>query len=423
MSRSAFLVLLAAALAATPPCRADERPAVTLEDVRHRAASANPRIAAAESSAQAAADRARIAGRPANPELELESESFGGSGAVANFDTAETALRLTQPLAPPGARGAAAEGAKQEARMARALADVVARSVRRTADEAFHALAARQDLLAIAETRLGRARRLHQIARDRADSGAASPLEALRAEADAGLAEAAVVRAAGERERAAAALAALWGGTDDVHIATGGAVEPLPEPPSLDALRAAVDRHPLLAQAAAAQARAAALHRGARAARFGEYGLMGGIQRFEETGDTGFTAGLSAVLPLWSRPGVAAGAAARDAESARHETAAIDLDARTAVAAARSAYARAREVALVLDRTSLPAARRMSEGMIEGYRAGKFGLAAVLEAQAAATDLEAAAVTAREDALTALAEIEYWNPTAPARPDGTTNPH
>jgi cobalt-zinc-cadmium efflux system outer membrane protein len=409
MPRIAPCLIVAALSAALPPARAEEFPSLALKDVRERVAAAHPRLAAAEASAAAAAARARSAGRPADPELEVEAESFGGSGAVSGFDAAETSLRLTQPFAPPGARSAAAEGARREAEAALAASEAVRREARRSTDAAFHALAARQDMLALAGTRLDRARRLHQIALDRTSSGAASPLDALRAEADAGLAEAALVRASGERERAAVALASLWGGTGDVRVASSAAA-PLPGPPALDALRAAVVRHPVLARAAAEQARAAAAQRAARAARFGEYGLMGGVQRFEETGDTGFTAGLSVVLPLWSRPAAAAGAAGRDLDAARHAAAAEAREADVAIAAAHSAYTRAREVVLVLEGRSLPPARRMSEGMMEGYRAGKFGLIAAIEAQAAAADIEAQAIEAREEALRALAELEYWSP-------------
>ncbi len=409
MSRYVSCMLLAAVCATARPSPATEATLMGLEDIHRRIAAAHPRIAAAEAAARAAADRARIAGRPADPELEFEAESFGGSGGVSGFDAAETAIRLTQPLRPTGARDAEADGARQDANAAMAAAEIVRREARRDAHVAFHALASRQDLLALAEARLDRARRLHSIARDRASSGAASPLEALRAEADAGLAEAAVLRATGERERAAGELAALWGGTEDVRVASGPAAA-LPEPPESKDLRDALARHPVLAQAAAGRARAAAAHRAARAARWGDYGVMGGVQRFEETGDTGFTAGLSVVLPLWSRPGATAGAAALDLEAARQEEAASVLDGQSAAAAALSTYARARQAVLVLEQKSLPAARRMGEGMIEGYRAGKFGLAAVLEAQTAAADIEVEAVEAREEALKALADLEYWSP-------------
>ncbi len=410
MSRSSVLPIVAALAAPLLSASADEPPFVPLAEVRRRALEAHPRIAAADAAAAAAAERARSAGRPEDPELELETESFGGSGAASGFDAAETSLRLTQPLSPPGARGAAAEGARQEALAARAGADLARRELRRATDQAFHELAARQDLLALAHRRVELARRLAGVASDRAAAGAGSPLETLRAEADAGLAEADVARAEGGRERAAAALAALWGDPADVRVAHDPAA-PLPDPPAPDGLRAAAARHPLLLQTAADASRAAAGHRAARAARFGTYGLMAGVQRFEETADTGITAGLTVSLPLWSRPGTTVAAAHHDLDAARRTAAAAAREAEAAIAAARATYARAREAADVLAAKSVPAARRAADGMLEGYRAGKFGLAAVLEAQAAAAEIEAEWIEARKEALLAWAELEYWSTT------------
>ena len=410
-----IVVALSTPLLSAP---ADEPTSVTLAEVRRRAVEAHPRIAAADAAAAAAAERARAAGRPADPELEVETESFGGSGATSGFDAAETSLRLTQPLSPPGARGAAADTARQEALAAQAGADLARRELRRSVDEAFHELAARQNLLALARRRLDLAARLAGVARDRAASGAGSPIETLRAEADAGLAEAAVARAEGERESAAAGLAALGGAASDLRAASEPE-PPLPDPPAVDVLKAAAARHPLILRAAADESRAAAGHRAARAARFGQYGLMAGVQRFEETSDTGVTAGLSISLPLWSRPGVSVAAARHELEAAHRTAAAEAREAAAAIAAARAAYTRAREAAGILATKSVPAARRAVDGMIEGYRAGKFGLAAVLEAQAAATDIEAEWIDARKEALLAWAELEYWSTAG----QGTTQLH
>src|SRR3546814_4472490 len=121
-----------------------------------------------------------------NPQLSVELENFGGSGALRGFRTTETTVSVNQQIDLAGHRGARvtlgeARLFAQQLRYAITRADLVA-DVRRL----FAAALAAREELALARDNVERSTELARVARELVDAGREPPLRGLRADAEIG---------------------------------------------------------------------------------------------------------------------------------------------------------------------------------------------------------------------------------------------
>jgi cobalt-zinc-cadmium efflux system outer membrane protein len=354
---------------------------ITLEQALALALQMNPSVAAGVYVVSAAEARVTQAGLLPNPELELESENFGGSDDLDGFNAAESTAVIRQSVLLGGKRGHRRAVAETEQTLAGRDLEAVRLDVTTATTSAFFRVLAAQQREALADELLGLAERFAGTVQKRVDAGKVSPVEATRAGIEVARARVELARAARELEAARVLLAAAWGSsTADFDRAVGE----LPEPadlPSLGQLRQHLLKAPevtRLEDQVERERRALELE---RSFRIPDLTISVGPRRFEETGDSAWVAGVSVPLPIFDRNQGGRRAAEFELERTRRDAEAtrVGLEAELA-----SALERLR--ALTLEVTTMseeiePAARSVFAATEIGYREGKLGFLDVLDAQ------------------------------------------
>lgn len=340
----------------------------------------------------------RVAAQIPNPSLAF----------LAATDTPHQEILLEQPLEIGGSRSRRKALAREEGGIVDAEIGAIARAVRRRARGAFYDVVAAREVTSQRRRALDLAHRLKEIAQTRFEAGDAARIEVLAAELSEATAES-ELRASDEREIAAAArlnavLAARPGTRWDVR---GSLADPLP----------ALDPDDLVARASRSNSELARLEserraeagRGSllRAERVPTVGLVFGVD-LDAPGefDVGPKGGLTLGLPLFSRN---QGEIARSAATARVLDDRIAAARRAVVGDVESAYHEWRAWKTKADAVTssiLPSARRLADLAEEGYRAGKTGILAVLDAQRSAAQVELDAVESLLSLHKSFAEIE-----------------
>ena len=384
------LSVLATAAAAEP---------VTLAEALARAAASSPTLAAAEADVAAAQGRAQQAGFRPNPELGVEVENFAGTGAFTGLRDAETTVSVGQRFELGGKRPARQRAAEAEVEAARlrlavARADLL-REVRDTYAEAF----ADGRRVELAREQFVRAENLQTIATELVDAGREPPLRALRARTAALAAVAGVRAAEAEYAEAQRALAALWGGADD-----------LPEPvaPTDEAVPAAtVDPAEALdvRLAEAEVASSVAVVARERTLSRPDVTVSVGARQFQGSDDTALVVGASLPIGIFDRNqgNIAAANAERTGAEARRNAALAGAIRRTrdAQAALRTAEARL----AFLETRAEPEAIEAVRIAREGFSAGRFTLLDVLDAEEALNTVQSELITAQLDRAQAIAAL------------------
>ncbi len=339
-------------------------------------------------------EQARAEAVLSNPTLEFTDENFGGG--VSEFE--ERTLSLSQPLPLGGRVGKRKKVVQALEQLARIDADAARRELVLSTGDAFLDAWWLQERLRLLRRSEEVSRSAIGAAEERTRMGAAPVVEALRARAATSEREIERRRTEADLEIARASLAVFWGDTlatfDSLSLATPG---PLP---SLDSLTAGIDQRPEVRRARAETNVAEARWHATRAERFPEVSVMGGVRHLNEVGETGFLAGLSTTLPIFS----SRGASVRAAEAEFHATQTREALLRRSLVQRTTASYHALEAARQNYETARsegePAAREALDNLGAGYRAGRFTYLDYIEGQRAALDA----------ALTTLDALkEYWS--------------
>lgn len=375
---------------------------VTLDDALRKGREVSPRIARAEAELRAADARALQAGLRPNPEIGVEVENFSGTGPYRSFRQSEVTVAVSQEFELGGERQARKAVAGAEREFARlALSKAVADLAYDTA-VAHAELRAAEDRAVLARSNLIRAQELARIAGNLVDAGRDPPLRKLRADALLAEAEAEGLRSFGLLLTARRRLGLLIGSEDPELTAVGGdpvATAPLPaDVASLDERLAAAERD-------AANARIAL----ARAEAVPNVSASGGFRNFRESGSTAFVMGLSVPLPF-NRSGRSGVAAARaTGEAADAALAQTRLDTRFSRQEAQTMLSAANERLAALSGPGLRQATEAERLADIGYRAGKFSLLELIDAQEALTNTRLKIIEAQLDRARALAALARAN--------------
>ncbi|OHC92278.1 MAG: metal transporter [Sphingomonadales bacterium RIFCSPHIGHO2_01_FULL_65_20] len=395
------MVALTTALSLTAPTRAWAEP-ITLAEALSRASASSPILAAAESAVMAAQGRARQAGFRPNPELDLAVENFAGTGGFRGLDQTESTLSVGQKFELGGKRTARQRAAEAETqatrvRLAVARADLL-NDVRIAYAEAY-ADGRRVDL---ARDQFVRAENLQTIATELVDAGREPPLRALRARTAALEAVGRVRAAEAEYAQAQRALAALWGGVEDLPEPQAPLVEAAP----VVAIDPADSLDVRLAEAEVASS--VAIFNRERASSRPDVTLSVGARQFRGTDDTAVVFGASMPIGVFDRNqgNIAAANADRTGAEARRNAALAAAIRRTrdAQAALRTAEARLTFLQTRAEPEAIEAVRIAREG----FAAGRFTLLDVLDAEDALNTLQSDLITAeleRSQALAALTRV------------------
>jgi cobalt-zinc-cadmium efflux system outer membrane protein len=401
--------LRAAAPAAEPLPRGE----VTLRDALAAALLDNRSLAPAVAAVHVREGQALQAGTRPNPELKLELENFGGSGANQALESAETTLRLSQLVELGGKRarrlavaGLERDGAQwdYEARRANVLADTA---------KAFADVLALQERVALADELTQLAGLAAQAVDAQVRGGGAAPVEITRAQL-AG-AQAALQRADRARELATArlALAAQWGSSTADFTRARGRLDSLTPPPALAPLLSGIDRNPDLARWATELATREAAIDLERARAVPDITLGAGPRYLSDTDEVALVLEFWVPLPLFDRnQGAIAAAEAELAQS--------DAARRAAESAVRSALSRTHEAvgaaydrAIALRDHLLPAAATLRAGVADAYRQGALRSLDVLDAQRTEFELRDEYLVALAAYQQALADLDRLAGTPP----------
>lgn len=335
-----------------------------------------------------AAARARVAGADAgrttararpNPELEFQAGRQSASGGA--IPGASGAIGVLQPLERGALREARLDAATALAETVRAEATVLERDRLAELELRYVDVLRLQAAARLAVEDLTTAEQIRSRVQVRVSTGEAPRFELIRADTERLNAQRAVQAAAARVDLARAELRRLVGpGLPVVFSIAGSIDEPVPAPPALESLRAAMQaRHPELVAARAsvrnAEARVALEQQRRRPA----FAVRASVDRVPETVDTRI--GLVVQLPVFDRREGPIAEATADVERARFELADRSLQLEQSLDAAWQRYRIALEQVAAYESGLLreaEAALRVAEA---AYRFGERGILDYLDAQ------------------------------------------
>jgi outer membrane protein, heavy metal efflux system len=339
----------------------------------------SPALAAARARVSGAdAGRTTARARP-NPEIEFQAGRQSASGGA--ISGASGAFGVLQPLERGALREARLDAATALAETVRAEAAVLERDRLAELELRYVDVLRLQAAARLAVEDLATAEQIRSRVQVRVSTGEAPRFELIRADTERLNAQRAVQAAAARVDLARAELRRLVGpGLPVVFSIAGSIDEPVPAPPALESLRAAMQaRHPELVAARASVRNAEARVALEQQRRRPSFAVRAGVDRVPETVDARI--GLVVQLPVFDRREGPLAEAAADVERARFELADRSLQLEQSLDAAWQRYRIALEQVAAYESGLLgeaEAALRVAEA---AYRFGERGILDYLDAQ------------------------------------------
>lgn len=340
-----------------------------------------------------------------NPELELEIEEYDSEGT--GFDTAETAIVLSQLVELGGKR-----------RKRRAVADLESALVgwdyeAKRLDVFVDTTHAVIDVLA-AQMRLSLATEAKDLAAkvttavgERVKAGKVAPLELSRAEVELSVSDVDLERAKKDLAVSRTQLAAMWGSPKPSFKQVSGDLEAVMATlPQIDAMAGDLAQNPDIARwQTELELRKSSVEL-EQSEIMPDLALSAGVQQFEATGEDALTFGVGVDLPLFDRNQGNRQAARHQLSKAKEQKLAAEVEVSSSLTAAYEELKASHLEALALDKKILPAAQRAFESVRDGYQQGKFGYLDVLDAQRTLFDVRAKHVDALSTYHKAVVTLE-----------------
>lgn len=395
--RRALLGVAAIAMAAFASAASAEP--VTLAEALARAGKSSPTLAAARADVAAAEGRAVQAGLRPNPELGLEVENFAGTGPFSGLGEAENTVTVGQRFELGGKRSARQRAAQAEVDVARLRLQVADADLLQQVRNAYAEAYADARRLDLARQQFLRAENLQKVAVELVDAGREPPLRAMRARTATFEAVGRVRAAEAKYLQSQRALAALWGGADDLPEPSGAADEALPEgiadPTTTLDVRLA-EAEVTVSIAVVGRERSLAQP---------DVTVTVGARQFRGTDDTALVVGASMPIGVFDRNqgNVAAANAERTGAEARRNAALAGAirGTRDAQAALRTAESRLTFLRTRAEPEAVEAVRIAREG----FSAGRFTLLDVLDAEEALNTVQSDIITAEQERGQAAAAL------------------
>jgi cobalt-zinc-cadmium efflux system outer membrane protein len=379
---------------------------LTLTQAIGAALARNPDLVASAYELKVADARIMQARLRPNPEISVQLDNVAVSGAARGTEVAASTLSLSQVIEMGGKRGYRTDVAfidrevadiDRQAQQLDLLADVVRR---------FIAVVAAQE-------RLGFTRSARELAQRTLDAIVARVQAARSPQAERSRALIALTRARVEEQQAdselrsaRSGLAALWGSQEPAFMQAKADLFALDSVQPFETLVEKLASNPdFIRFASEARLRDAEL-RLAQAQARPNLTFNVGVGRFNETRDTGVSAGFSMALPVFDRnQGAIREAQVRRAQNDAQRQAAF-LRARATVYALYQELAALRTRVQTLRADAVPQAQRALDETQYGYQRGRFSYLELATAQQELLDLRSATLTAAADYHRVLAEIE-----------------
>lgn len=401
--------VVACALNATIEVHAAEQGShdeLTLEQAIALAAERNPLVRAMASESESLAGRAGVEALPPAWTFQTEFENFAGTGNVSGIEALESTVQLSRVIERGGklalrkelgAREIDALTAEQQVRRTELSVEVARRFIHVVSDQQSLTTAHRATELA------GTAR---NVVKERVEAGAASP--AMLSRAEIALARAKIDQEHAEHELASSRvnLSVLWGDAQASFGTAAGAIFELPSLEPIDVYAQRLDASPDVMRFATEALAHDTRIRLAEASRAADVSIAAGVRRLEALDDQALIASFS--IPLGTRQ-----RAAFEERSARANRARVDADRESRLLELRAKLfelyqeiSHARTEAETLHENIRPQAEAMLKTTEQGYRAGRFSLLELADAQTQLLEVEREAIGAAAQFHTLLVEIQ-----------------
>lgn len=356
----------------------------------------NPGLAAYSWEVRAAEARILQASLLPNPEFDFEAEELGWSDARNGIGSAVMYFVFSQLLELGDKRGKRTSVAELEtdiedweyaskrldlfAETTKAFIKALAARKRVASSEKFHYLA----------------NRVFQVVSERVEAGKVSPLEKTKAQVTVAGTRIELERARRQWDVTRKRLAATWGSISPEFEGVKGDLEKISELPSIDKLLEKTAQNPDQARWETEILLREAKLEFEKSKRIPNVTVSAGLQRFEQTNDNALVVGLSIPIPIFDRNQGRIEEALHNIRKVKEEKKVANVRIKTELSGAYQILSASYLEAMMLKKDVLPAAKRVFEGLSEGYRQGKFRYLDVLDAQrtlfkAQATYIEALA--------------------------------
>jgi cobalt-zinc-cadmium efflux system outer membrane protein len=384
----------------------ETRSHITLEQAVSRALGKSPSLAARTSAVSAAEARIIQAGLLPNPELELETENFGGSGELDGFNAAESTAVVSQPVLLGGKRRHRQAVAESEHALAGRDLEAIRLDVSAgTTSAFFRVLAAQQRVQLVVELQ-GLAEQFARTVQARVDAGKVSPVEAKRASIEVAQARVRLARATRGLQAARALLASHWGSSEPDFDRALGALPKPAAPPTLTRIRHDLSMTPEMMRLEDLVERQQRIVDLEKSFRIPDLTVSLGPRRFEETGQSAWVIGISLPIPIFDRNQGSRLAAEFELERTRNDIQAVRIALETNLETTLERLRVAALEATTMYQDVVPAAADLLTATENGYSMGKFGLLTVLDAQGALFEARTLHLDSLEEYALASTELE-----------------
>ncbi len=366
----------------------------------------SPELAAFSWEVRAGEARRLQAGLLPNPEINISSEEFGGSGVRRGYDAAETSVLLSQLVELGGKRAKRTEVAAIQSNLAGWDYESKRLDVFTDTTKAFVETLAAQSRLALAEESFDLAKQVLQAVSERSRAGKVSPLEVIKAEVALSTSRIKLERTKRELETSRKSLAATWGSNSPMFIHAKGDFETINEIQPLNQLLQLIDQNPDIARRKVETTLRRAEIRLEESEKIPSLTIGAGMRRFEETDDSAFLFEVSLPLLLFNRNQGNILEAKHNLAKTLEENRATNVRIRASISRIHQVLSSSYLEAVTLKNDVLPGAYSAFEAAREGYKQGKFGYLDVLDAQRTLFETKAGYIAALADYHKAIAEAE-----------------
>jgi cobalt-zinc-cadmium efflux system outer membrane protein len=365
----------------------------------------NPSLNAQAHRIQASQALVRQAGFLPNPTIKVEVEEYDRAGA--GFDSAETAISLSQEIELGGKRRWRTRQAELDAKLTQwqyesARLDVITETRQRTV-----ALIAAQERLALAHSAVELAESMQRTVQERVSAGKEPALQATKATTTLAMTRLDEASAHDQLAAARSGLAKMWGANQPHFKNMTGDLSHIPDGlPKLAALRHHLGANPELARMNTEQEQQEANLAAAKAARIPNVNASIAMQNYEEDDTDALAFGIGVPLPLFNRNqgniaaarhAMAGMAAERQATENR-----LAADLAEAYAQLNSSHRRARTLTTMV----IPVMQEAFNAARDGYQQGKFDFLDLLDAQRTLQRITGERIDALEALHMAIINVE-----------------
>jgi len=367
-----------------PMAYADESKSVdsvTLKKVIVKVLENNPTLKANDYESRIAAEKIKQAGLTKPVKANLEVENFAGSNRFNRFDSVETTLSLVKILESGNKPALRGDVAQQEANLLQNEMDAKRLDLLSKAARRFIHVAVDQERLGIAGEKLALIKRTADIVDQRVKLGRSPVAEQRRVAIAFARAEIELEHAEHELLTSRLKLSTMWGETAVNNLSVKAALYELANIEPFDQLETLLQKNPDLIKFASKQRLAEARLNLSQSRRRPDVALSGGIRYFSGTDDGALL--LSASIPLESRkralPDIQASMLMAEQEPLLYEQRRLALY--TSLFEFYQELLHARTAVDALREKIIPEAELALRDYEKGFKAGRYSLLELTEAQ------------------------------------------